>query len=96
MAANGQWLLFPSSCPKEKSGRLPDDDAVSLVVSNANIEITIVDPSTVASSLQRIKELYHSEEKVAPLCDYIAETINCMGRQHMERTTLEDLMKKQL
>ena len=55
-----------------------------------------LDPSTVASSLQKLNSLYNSEEKVgSPLCDYMAESLNLMGRKHIEKSSLEELMDKQ-
>ena len=52
------------------------------------ITTTIVDPSTVASSVQHIKKQYHSED--------MTETINIMWRRHMERSPLGHLLEKHL
>ena len=53
-----------------------------------------LDPSTVAASLQKLNSLYNSEEKVgSTLCDYMA--LNLMGRKHIEKSSLEELMDKQ-
>ena len=82
----------------EKSRGLPDDDSVSLLASDTEFDAPQPkDPSTVASSLQEINKLYCSEERVgAPLCDFMADTINVMGRQHMEVSPLETLMARQI
>ena len=49
-----------------------------------------------ASSLQKLNSPYNSEEKVgSPLCDYMADSLNLMGRKHIEKSSLEELMDKQ-
>ena len=56
-----------------------------------------LDPSTVASSLHEINKQYSSEERVgAPFSDFMADTNNVMGRQHMESALLEALLERQL
>ena len=81
----------------EKSRGLPDEDSVSLFASDTEFDSPQPkDPSTVASSLQEINKLYCSEERVgAPLCEFMVDTINVMGRQHMEVSPLEALMARQ-
>ena len=55
------------------------------------------DPSTVASSLHQLKKLYDLEEKVGiPLGDFMADSLNIMGRQHLEKSSLEDTLGRQL
>ena len=82
----------------EKSRGLPDDDSVSLIASDTEFDYPQPkDPSTVASSLQEINKLYCSEERVgAPLCDFMVDTINVMGRQHMEVSPLDALIARQI
>ena len=91
----------------EKSGYLPpDDDALSLVASDTELaldhsprkgHVPTSDPSTVASSLHQLKKLYDLEEKVGlPLGDFMADSLNVMGRQHLEKSSLEDMLGRQL
>ena len=78
------------------------DDAVSLVASDTELDYphasrVLATPSTVASSLHEINKLYSSEERVVtPLSDFMADTINVMGRQHMESAPLEALLDRLL
>ena len=59
--------------------------------------IPISDPSTVASSLHQLKKFYDLEEKVGlPLGDFMADSLNVMGRQHLEKSSLEDMLGRQL
>ena len=47
----------------------------------------------VASSLQQLNKLY----KVGlPLSDYMTESLNVTGKHHMEKSSLENLMGKQI
>ena len=88
------------------SGYLPpDDDALSLVASDTELaldhsprkgHVPTSDPSTVAS-LHQLKKLYDLEEKVGlPLGDFMADSLNVMGRQHLEKSSLEDMLGRQL
>ena len=91
----------PSHSDAEKSGRFLDDDAFSLVASDNELEmdppITSPDPSTVASSLKELNKMYDSGERVGlPLSDYMAESLNVMGKHHMERAPLESLLGQQI
>ena len=50
-----------------------------------------------ASSLHPLKKLYGLEEKVGlPLGDFMADSLNVMGRQHLEKSSLEDMLGRQL
>ena len=90
----------------EKSGYLPPDDDASLVASDTELaldhsphkgHVPTSDPSTVASSLYQLKKLYDLEEKVGlPLGDFMADSLNVMGRQHLEKSSLEDMLGRQL
>ena len=75
----------PSHLDAEKSGRFVDDDALSLVASDNELEMdqptTSPDPSNVASSLKELNKMYDSGERVGlPLSDYMAESLNVMGK----------------
>ena len=105
IVASGNWLLFPSQLLCWEVGCLPNDDAISLIASDTGLalnqtprwEVATSEPSTVTSSLQQLNKLYHNEEKVGlPLGAYMAESLNVMGKHHMEKSFLEDLMGKQI
>ena len=101
IAASGDSRCYspPHFTIEKSAGSLHDDDALSLVASDTEFQgeqPTPLDPSTVASSLQILHSLYNSEEKVgSPLCDSMAESLNLMGKKHIEKSSLEDLMDKQ-
>ena len=79
----------------EKSRQLRDDDAVSLIASDTKFDYPQPEyPSSVAYSQQEINKLYCRVG--APLCDFMVDTINVMGRQHMEVSPLEALMARQI
>ena len=99
IVAPGNSGCYPSHTEgSEKSRGLPDNDSVSRLASDTEFDYPQPkDPSTVASTLQEINKLYCSEERVgAPLCDFMADTINVMARQHMEVSPLEALMARQI
>ena len=83
----------------------PDDDALSSVASDTELaldhsprkgHVPTSDTSTVASSLHQLKRLYDLEEKVGLPLDFMADSLNVMGRQHLEKSSLEDMLWRQL
>ena len=57
---------------------------------------TSPDSSTVASSLKELNKMYDGERVGLPLSDYMAESLNVMGKHHMERAPLESLLGQQI
>ena len=73
------------------------DTELALDHSPCKGNIPTSDPSTVASSLHQLKKLYDLEEKVGlPLGDFMADSLNVMGRQHLEKSSPEDILGRQL